>query len=84
MEKEEEIKMNYSIQHNNKGKLHLIGDNDIECGSSGVFLCTGAESVVFENGKFYTIFNVYPVVSKQLIFESDYCKKCLNKIRNKK
>lgn len=68
----------YNIQHNGKGKNHLVNDGKIICNSKGELLFTSTKNVIIENHKLYEIDSF--TEQKFDLFLPDYCKKCLNKI----
>lgn len=73
--------MKYGLQHNGKGKNHLIDDDNKElCGSSGVFLFTPQHSIEVSNGIFFMVDDILgKSVIPDHILRVEYCKKCLNK-----
>lgn len=75
--------MKYDAQHNGIGKYHLIGEDDVECGSSGMFNFTKSEEVLFENGQFFEFYNGNKKLISDFLLDSEYCKKCVNKIKKK-
>ena len=74
--------MEFILQHNGKGKTHLLSnDLDLLCGSFGEFNFSPTTKLQFENDNFYEIFEgAKTKISKELL-EVEYCKKCLKKIK---
>lgn len=68
----------YKVQHNGKGKSHLLNANlEILCGSKGEFNFSDPRKLVILNGKFYEeIFDSRQELTQDLL-EFVYCKKCL-------
>jgi len=76
--------MEYKIQHNGKGKNHLLNDDlHILCNSKGEFNFSGYRTLVFENGKFFENMDGYKQEIKKDLLEFEYCKKCLKLCKEK-
>lgn len=67
--------MTFEVQHNGKGKYHLIGNDFILCKSFGIFNYTKSDAVLLLDGNFYEQIGTM----KLPIFKDSYCKKCLKK-----
>ena len=76
----------FTLQHNGKGKYHLIGDVGVECGLNldGVsnLNFTKAEVLILDENGFHEEYNG-SVCSGGKIFAPDFCKKCLIAARRK-
>jgi hypothetical protein len=76
--------MEFQIQHNGKGKSHLL-NNDFEllCKSKGEFNFSGYRTLIFENGNFFEKTDGYKQQVKEDFVKFEYCKKCLKICKEK-
>lgn len=76
--------MEFKIQHNGKGKSHLLNNElDLLCKSKGEFNFSGYRTLVFEKGKFFEKTDDYKQEVNEDLIEFEYCKKCLKLCKEK-
>ena len=77
--------MRYSLQHNGKGKTHLINnDNNALCGIPDIGNFTPVLYLEVKNNNFYEVFertDCHDLMSQisTSVVEYIYCKKCIKK-----
>lgn len=76
--------MRYSVQHNGKGKGHLIpdeGEGGELCGVSGFFIFTNPSYLVVESNRIYEELagREFDIEAGSAYCSFTYCSKCLKK-----
>lgn len=68
----------FRIQHNGKGKSHLMNDDlEILCRASGEFNFSDPRKLVIRDGKYYEDTDGWEQELSPELVEFVYCKKCL-------
>lgn len=75
--------MKYNVQHNGKGKYHLIDDEfDSLCGAENLDF-SSRENLIIESDTFYILNTVFETNTKQRVSKDlilvEYCQKCISK-----